>query len=64
MDKKVINVLKKAKSVHELISLAKSQHLDLSFKEAEELYSEFNPVELSDGEVEAVAGGKSIIIHN
>lgn len=62
MDKKVIAVLKKAGSVHELISLAKSQHLDLSFQEAEELYSEFNPVELSDSEVEAVAGGKSVII--
>ena len=59
MDKNIILKAKEVKTVDELLALAKENGIDLTEEEANTYFAQLNPKigELSDDELDAVAGG-------
>ncbi len=58
MDEKIIAKLKEAKSVNEMIDLAKANGVELAKEKAQELFDKFNSNgELNDDILDSVAGG-------
>lgn len=58
MDEKIIAKLKEAKSVDEMIDLAKANGVELAKGKAQELFDKFNSNgELNDDILDSVAGG-------
>ncbi len=58
MDEKIIAKLKEAKSVDEMIDLAKANGVELAKEKAQELFDKFNSNgELNDDILDSVAGG-------
>ena len=59
MNQELVNKAKKAKSVEELLALAKENGIELTNEQAKEYFAQLNPTkgELSDDELEDVAGG-------
>ena len=59
MNQELITKAKAAKSVEELLELAKASNVELSDEQAKEYFAKLNPTkgELSDDELDAVAGG-------
>ena len=55
--KELLEKLKAAKSVEELIEMAKAEGVEIPADKVEELFAKLNDGELSDDEAEAVAGG-------
>lgn len=55
--KKLANELSKVKSVDDVLNLAKSFGLDLDAKEASDILTKLTSKELSDEELEDIAGG-------
>ena len=59
MNQELITKAKAAKSVEELLELAKSSNVELSEEQAKEYFAKLNPTkgELSDDELDDVSGG-------
>ena len=59
MNQELVNKARKAKSVEELLALAKENGIELTDEQAKEYFAQLNPTkgELSDDELEDVAGG-------
>ena len=59
MNQELVNKARKAKSVEELLALAKKNGIELTDEQAKEYFAQLNPTkgELSDDELEDVAGG-------
>ena len=58
MDKDMLVQAKEARNVEELMKLAKANHIELEQEKAEELFRQLHAEgELSDNELDAVAGG-------
>ena len=59
MNQELVNKARKAKSVEELLALAKENGIELTNEQAKEYFAQLNPTkgELSDDELEDVAGG-------
>ena len=59
MNQELVNKARKAKSVEELLALAKENEIELTTEQAKEYFAQLNPTkgELSDDELEDVAGG-------
>ena len=59
MNQELVNKARKAKSVEELLALAKENGIELTNEQAKEYFAQLNPPkgELSDDELEDVAGG-------
>ena len=59
MNQELITKAKAAKSVEELLELAKASNVELSEEQAKEYFAKLNPTkgELSDDELDDVAGG-------
>ena len=59
MNQELVNKARKAKSVEELLALAKENGIELTTEQAKEYFAQLNPTkgELSDDELEDVAGG-------
>ncbi len=55
----LLEKLKTAKSVKELIELAKAEGMEITAEKAEEMFARFSSGELSDDELEAASGGIS-----
>ncbi len=55
--KELLEKLKAAKSVEELVEMAKANGAEIPADEAQELFAKLNDGEISDDEAEAVAGG-------
>ena len=55
--KELLEKLKAAKAVEELVEMAKANGAEIPADEAEELFAKLNDGEISDDEAEAVAGG-------
>ena len=59
MNQELITKAKAAKSVEELLELAKASNMELSEEQAKEYFAQLNPTkgELSDDELDNVSGG-------
>ena len=59
MNQELITKAKAAKSVEELLELAKASNVELSNEQAKEYFAKLNPTkgELSDDELDVVSGG-------
>ena len=59
MNQELVNKARKAESVEELLALAKENGIELTNEQAKEYFAQLNPTkgELSDDELDAVAGG-------
>ena len=59
MNQELVNKARKAKSVEELLALAKENEIELTTEQAKAFFAQLNPPkgELSDDELEDVAGG-------
>ena len=55
--RELLEKLKAAKSVEELVEMAKANGAEIAPDKAEELFAKLNDGELSDDKAEAVAGG-------
>ena len=55
--KELLEKLQAAKSVEELIEMAKAEGAEIPADKAQELFAKLNDGELSDDKAEAVAGG-------
>ena len=55
--KELLEKLKAAKSVEELVEMAKAEGTEIAPDKAKELFAKLNDGELSDDKAEAVAGG-------
>lgn len=61
LNEEMIAKAREAKSVEELLALAKESEIELTTEQAKEFFAQLNPPkgELSDDELEAVVGGVS-----
>ena len=57
MTNEILKKLKAAKSVEELVEIAKANGAEIAPDKAQELFAKLNDGEISDDEAEAVAGG-------
>ena len=62
MNKELIAKAKAAKSVEELLELAKANNVEMTAEEAKEIFAQLNAKgSVSDDELDAVAGGQCIV---
>ena len=56
--KELLEKLQAAKSAEELVEMAKAEGAEIAPNEAEELFAKLNDGELSDEDIENIAGGE------